>query len=1258
MASRKAWTCLLYTSTCCTMMVIIIVMMVMWTYYDSGLIIDRGGGEEGHQLSSLSVMAISPNPAGSYPALSYKTNDGGQNYTRQVNDVWAKLVEHVHSEDDPTEESLTGYTIVLNKQTNTSQYNYATLDARTGDLVGSGVPVSKGVLFPRPGVITTTTNNTNVNGQLFEFITIPKHLRRTAAGRALVAKTPDPGDGATTRRVLTEASHRLSHISKYDTWNAQVEDLHRHRTLQQGNVSGNGSGNKKHQNLKLLVVPLQFSNHDINNDTPTRWLPTKNELTRLFNKKKPDATVAPSGSVKDIFKTLSHGKLHVTADVMDWIPLTQPESFYAAGKRGYDATFLHQAIREALDYLETVVKLDFSKYDVDGDGLIDSILFMHSGYGAEFGGVSEDGAYFMDRIWSHKWNLFHGGWTSLKHGVKVHNYPLVSALYGTHPTYKEVMEGVGVVPTPTVDKIVRVGVIAHELAHFLGVGANYAFASSSYNNGEGKESDGDVGSWDLMSNAWGFTGDQHCVPLLNPWSRIQLGWTLNTNSAAVQEVTRADSGSLFSMKPTYANSKDAIIYKIADGFSPNEYLLLEYRHRGDLIEKYLPYAHGGLAVWHVMDNNMDEHSAGAQGQNHTRISLLQADGEMDLEHGLNRGDAGDLFHPKGVNLLGPGSRSTDNHGDYSSSSYSEAGLPNYPNTNSYQGYSTGLTLANIDIGIDDVTTSRKSSSSVLPTLTFQVFFDDPTQALTASGSNTNNKAPTKSPTVSPTLQPTTRPTTNAPTWSPTLEPTSSMAPTQVVPDSCPGKQDRLFLLELNTDVMMAGSETIAWELIDARRGPAVIQTGGPYYDHSNDGGSSSSSSKAIRYGACLDRLSCWSFSIKADSAGNGIDLSQQGNAANGAGYKVWWNGELQDESILLADGSSPHFRETGVDFGDRCKKLSQERTVLKIGTDIFAWWASEASMFDAFLVSNAFMFDVHGTTSSVLMRLQTLFLAPWDDDYPVTLKVYTKNGSYQGYETTKDAWTLIATQKRKSEGYHGWTWFDNFDEYPPLMQGTTQAFYVEMDQPVLILSDCSKEVGIDGPGQTWKRFNELDVLSGVVSQPGFAGTAATSSSDGLPTTACLDFLLALSPMTVSPAVDYSESTETTTLTCSRKDYMFVLTLDAPAKAAGLSWSIENAAKLHQHDAAPAVISSPAYADANEPAQYKHAYCLPQKGCYKFVFDDAHRLGAPHSALFNGILVAEGNNNSNKTSLFHVSSNGGNFGSSCDKVVASNGRSTP
>ena len=114
------------------------------------------------------------------------------------------------------------------------------------------------------------------------------------------------------------------------------------------------------------------------------------------------------------------------------------------------------------------------------------------------------------------------------------------------------------------------------------------------------------------------------------------------------------------------------VYKIEHNYPSGEYLLIENRQPLGFDAK-IPQ--GGLAIWHI-DENAAITIEGYPGQiggwpenrNHYRVALLQADGLYELEHGLDYGDADDLWYAGGKSNLGP---SSSNEGPY-------------PNTDTYQ----------------------------------------------------------------------------------------------------------------------------------------------------------------------------------------------------------------------------------------------------------------------------------------------------------------------------------------------------------------------------------------------------------------------------------------------------------------------------------------------------------------------------------------------------------------------------------------------
>ena len=363
-------------------------------------------------------------------------------------------------------------------------------------------------------------------------------------------------------------------------------------------------------NITNLVVLMRWSDHE------KRTLPSVEDIDILMNTKGPHV-LAPTGSVRDVFWHNSYGKLNLTSTVYKWIDMDNLEKFYADGESGTSAR-IQDAIRYALEQLEEDASFDFGAFDKNKDGYIDAITFLHSGYGAEAGGFDSDGSYYEDRIWSHTWALTYAGeFESTRSGVKVFDYHISPALWGRSGS-----------------RMGRIGVIAHETAHFLGLPDLY----DTQRFGQG------IGSWCLMANSWGFDGSQYYPPQLSAWSRIRLGWD---NATLIEK-----DGIYRIYASEIKDNSEPRIYKIQQGYPAGEYLLIENR-QPLMYDTLIPQ--GGLAIWHVDTKQVrGQGRQGFPGQqdwpmngNHYRIALLQADNQYELEKGITQGDGGDLFHSRG-----------------------------------------------------------------------------------------------------------------------------------------------------------------------------------------------------------------------------------------------------------------------------------------------------------------------------------------------------------------------------------------------------------------------------------------------------------------------------------------------------------------------------------------------------------------------------------------------------------------------------------
>ena len=102
--------------------------------------------------------------------------------------------------------------------------------------------------------------------------------------------------------------------------------------------------------LRNMVVLIRFSDH------MDRTLPSINDYSLLFNGFSgpghvKSESVAPTGSVKDVYKTSSYNKLEVVSTVIGWVNLPEKEAYYADKSSGATAKF-EEALHFAMNVLD------------------------------------------------------------------------------------------------------------------------------------------------------------------------------------------------------------------------------------------------------------------------------------------------------------------------------------------------------------------------------------------------------------------------------------------------------------------------------------------------------------------------------------------------------------------------------------------------------------------------------------------------------------------------------------------------------------------------------------------------------------------------------------------------------------------------------------------------------------------------------------------------------------------------------------------
>lgn len=297
-----------------------------------------------------------------------------------------------------------------------------------------------------------------------------------------------------------------------------------------------------------------------------------------------------TGSMRDYYAEVSGGRLDVTGEVHGWLRAPKPKSYYTNGDYGF-AAYPRNAQKLVEDVLDAADgKVDFAPFDNDGNGIIEALVVVAAGSGAEQ-------TLNVDDLWSHKWSIT----PRTVDGCRVNNYFMAPE------------DG-------------RVGVMAHELGHLLlGMPDLYDVDYSSRG----------TGNWDLMAaGSWNNGGDTPAHPCA--WVKSKVGWAdVETVFDAEKNVTLAP----------YATSNRVV--RVSTGSADGkQYFLLSNRRRLGF-DAHIPG--DGMLIEHV-----DENQQNNTDENHYLVDIEQCDGLRQLNLNDNPGDPGDVWPGGGQSAFNAG----------------------------------------------------------------------------------------------------------------------------------------------------------------------------------------------------------------------------------------------------------------------------------------------------------------------------------------------------------------------------------------------------------------------------------------------------------------------------------------------------------------------------------------------------------------------------------------------------------------------------
>lgn len=268
-------------------------------------------------------------------------------------------------------------------------------------------------------------------------------------------------DEAFGRRIRSNRKF-LTPSSREQLFNTQERDLQ--RDLQTS------------EKLQILVILVQWTNH------ADRVLIPSEDIYSLFNSESIDEALFPTGSISRFFDVSSYGQFEIVADILPWVMTDNSESHYASFGESGQSKELQNAfipILDALDTSEGLFGYDFSRYDRDQDGVLDMVVFLHSGYAAELGGEDcETGAEASNRIASHASTSIDeaNAWASIQ-GYRLGAYTVNSAYRGRCNL-----------------EMARIGYIVHEMTHTMGIPDLYDIEGPLNNGGD----IGGIDRYDIM----------------------------------------------------------------------------------------------------------------------------------------------------------------------------------------------------------------------------------------------------------------------------------------------------------------------------------------------------------------------------------------------------------------------------------------------------------------------------------------------------------------------------------------------------------------------------------------------------------------------------------------------------------------------------------------------------------------------------------------------------------------------------------------
>lgn len=357
-------------------------------------------------------------------------------------------------------------------------------------------------------------------------------------------------------------------------------EMERARSLWKSPAQGTGAARATrydYNNFRGLVILVEWNDLGFTrSDAKTFFSSMMNDenYSGYYTQSQPQQWVACTGSVHDYFRDNSMGLFRPKFDVVGPVRINRSCRYPQGTSYGW------QCAADVIEAANSIV--DYSKYDADGDGVVDMFYIIYAGYGSNVSGNNSDYIWPYASQFAYPYRTYDG--------VRMGRYACSTEICDSEARGGNTLDGIGT--------------IVHEFSHVLGLPDLY---DTDYeDNGQSN----DPGVWSIMAGG-SYSNNSRTPTGYGAYERYAIGF--------MQPETITEEGGTYTLEQIGASNK---AYRINSSVN-KEFFLLENRQ----LERWDAYLPGsGMLVFRVDSTNTSVWTSNAVNRNpaHNYYEMLRA----------------------------------------------------------------------------------------------------------------------------------------------------------------------------------------------------------------------------------------------------------------------------------------------------------------------------------------------------------------------------------------------------------------------------------------------------------------------------------------------------------------------------------------------------------------------------------------------------------------------------------------------------------